>query len=176
MFHLICIVHDTDVDLSHYAQRLGFTFHIKASFCFQSALNCFPGVKCCQYTSPFLSASPPVQLATTSPTPLSLSRRDEVCPIASGRHFPAGRLLPPRSSLQSRRYLYSTHTLCALQQTLTQCLSTTALYCCIELCCSLPLQTPSLVWSRVATQWEKMTVFCRYVCMELSVKELQSLI
>ena len=98
---------------------------------------------------------------------LSHSRRDEVCPVASGRHFPAGRLLPPRSSLQSRRYLYSTHTLCstpdsntvslplhctaaitvlscvalcALHQTLTQCLSTTALYCnyyCIELCCTL---------------------------------------
>ena len=110
MFHLICIVHDTDVDLSHYAQCLGFTFHIKASFCFQFALNCFPGVKCCQYTS---SASPPVQLATTSHTSLSLSRRDEVCPVASGHHFPAGRLLPPRSSLQSRRYLYSTHTLCS---------------------------------------------------------------
>ena len=215
--------------------------------------------------SPFLSAHrrqfQQDQLLHHYSLSLSLSRRDEVCPVASGRHFPAGRLLPPRSSLQSRRYLYSTHTLCstpdsntvslplhctaaitvlscvalcslqqiltqcvsttalycsyycialcalhqtltqchsttalycsyycielccvalcALQQTLTQCLSTTALYCsyyCIVLCCSLPPQTLSLVWSRVATQWEKMTVFCRYVCMELSVKELQSLI
>ena len=116
MFHLICIVHDTDVDLSHYAQCLGFTFCIKASFCFQFALNCFPGVKCCQYTSSFLSASPPVPagpVATSPPLSPSLSRRDEVYPVASGRHFPAGRLLPPRSSLQSRRYLYSTHTLCS---------------------------------------------------------------
>ena len=180
MFHLICIVHDTDVDLSHYAQRLGFTFRIKPSFCFQFALNCYPGVKCCQYTSPFLSASPPVPAGpvATPPTPLSLSCRDEVCPVASGRHFPAGRLLPPRSSLQSRRYLYSTHTLCSTADSNTVSLyhcTVLQLYC-IELCCSLPLQTPSLVWSRVATQWEKMTVFCRYVCMELSVKELQSLI
>ena len=174
MFHLICIVHDTDVDLSHCtASRLHISY--KSGFCFQFALNCFPGVKCCQYTSPFPSASPPVQLATTSHTSLSLSRRDEVCPVASGRHSPAGRLLPPRSSLQSRRYLYSTHTLCSTADSKTVSLYHCSYYC-IELCCSPPLQTLSLVWSRVATQWEKMTVFCRYVCMELSVTELQSLI
>ena len=242
MFHLICIVHDTDVDLTHYAQHLGFASRIKASFCVQFALNCFPRVKCCQYTSPFPSAHrrqfQQDQLTTTSHTPLSLSfspaaMRSAPSPRAAIFLLAAFSLLVPQSratgtsTLLTLCALHQTLTqslstgplhctaaitvlscvaLCALQQTLTQCLSTTALYCsyycielcctlcstadsntvslplhctsyyCIELCCSLPLQTLPLVWSRVATQWEKMTVFCRYVCMELSVKELQSLI
>ena len=161
----------------HDHPRHHYVLHMRARFlrtrkAWQDAVT-----RVCQYTSPFLSALPPVPAGpvATSPAPLSLSFscRDEVCPDASGRHFPAGRLLPPRSSLQSCRYLYSTHTLCSTADSNTVSLyhcTVLQLYC-IELCCSLPLQTPSLVWSRVATQWEKMTVFSRYVC-----KELQSLI
>ena len=107
MFHIICIVHDTDVDLSHCtASRLHIRYKSKLLFsvCTQllprsEVLSVHLSISLCLATS---SVS-----YYTSYSSLSLSRRDEVCPVASGRHFPAGRLL--RLSQLRRRLQYCRH-------------------------------------------------------------------